>query len=144
MTDPAAARARLAQLRAEFTTWRSHRIRGTRIPEALWIAATEVASALGSNRVAYALQLDPVALRARVDRAARETPPLTFVELARGRDGDTAPLGATAPAVARDVSASYAVEIADAGGRRLRVELASGANGALAMAMARELWGLAR
>lgn len=139
MTDVTAARARLAQVRAEFTTWRTLRVRGTRIPEALWASAIELARTLGTNRVAYALRLDPITLRARADRGAREADAPTFVEVAPG-----ALCSATRPDTAEgcDASPACVVEVADAGGRRLRVELHNGARDLLMVA--RELWALAR
>jgi hypothetical protein len=73
-----------AELSARLMSWRKSRLRGQRIPEVLWKAATEVARVEGICRTSTALHLNYYDLQRRMDGApargrARCTP--AFVEL---------------------------------------------------------------
>lgn len=62
--------------------------RGSRIPEELWSAATEVALVEGVDATAGALRLDVERLKARCDARAAPSGRPAFVALEVGRDGD--------------------------------------------------------
>lgn len=73
------------QVDQRFKRWRSTRMRGTPIPEALWASAVGLAREQGLNKTARALRLDYYDLKKRLECAAgpacaRHAPP-TFVEL---------------------------------------------------------------
>ena len=53
-----AAVENLEEVDQRFKRWRSTRMRGTPIPEALWASAVGLARAQGLNRTARALRLD--------------------------------------------------------------------------------------
>ena len=58
----------LESLRRRFTAWRRSGGKGRRIPEPLWLAATELAVELGTHRVAKALGLDYSHVKRRVEQ----------------------------------------------------------------------------
>lgn len=58
----------LESLRRRFTAWRRSGGKGRRIPEPLWLAATELAVKLGTHRVAKALGLDYSHVKRRVEQ----------------------------------------------------------------------------
>ena len=69
---------------ARFAQWRQSRIPGTRIPEALWNQAVELAGRYGVSRTAKALRVGFHELQKRAARqtnADKETPAAAFVEL---------------------------------------------------------------
>lgn len=103
---------RLAAGRQRFERWRSQCKRRTRIPEALWQVASELAGEHGVHRTAKALRLNGERLKARVSLAQpqRSSGNLAakFVELFPG----------TSPAVRKCV-----VEFEDGRGARMRVHL---------------------
>ena len=124
----------LSDVRRQFERWRRNRKRGTRIPEALWRAATEVGQEHGVSKTAQALRLDYYALKERVESVAAERPAvappseLKFLEI---------PLGASSG------RPECVLEFEDGQGARLRVEL-QGAALAQLETVARSLWDLAR
>ena len=77
------------QVKQRFEEWRRHRKHGQRIPSALWLAAVDLASAQGMERIAQALRLNPDGLAKRLNnapkKAAKAKAPLAaqsaFVEL---------------------------------------------------------------
>ena len=130
---------RLSEVRRQFERWRKKRPRGTRIPEGLWQAATEVGCEVGVSKTAQVLRLDYYALRRRTEsvlseRPARRTRPAQealpeggFLEI---------PL-CTPP------SPECVLEIEDPRGARLRMEL-KGATPAHLETLARTIWSLAK
>ena len=121
----------LSEVQSQFDRWRQSRKRGTRIPERLWRAAAEAASELGVSKTAQALGLDYYGLKKRV-----EPPPETSESQPAGpREFLEIPLFASAP--------ECVLEMADAAGARLRVELRGSAT-ARCEALAEALWSVAR
>ena len=98
--------------REHFERWRSEREPGTRIPEALWGLARELAVECGVHRTAKALRLNYDALKARVVVAQADIPSTasapTFVEL----------FPETVPG-----SRKCSVEFEDGQGARMRIHL---------------------
>ena len=107
----------LTQLKERFATWRAVRKRGMRIPPELWSAAVEMVAAHGACRVAGELNLDYDMLKQRVAQAggkvrSTELAP-RFVELFAAAGAMPAP----------SAQPQCVVELANARGARLRVEL---------------------
>lgn len=125
--DPAAGRT-LAAVRREFARWRSDPAHPRRIPATLWRAAAAIARAHGVSQTARALGLDDYALAKRLRARPRPAPRPAFVEL---------PWPALAP------GPDYRLELEDARGARLRVELRGAARPDVE-ALARVLWSAAR
>ena len=107
--------ARLENLRRRFERWRQARHLGTRIPETLWAAAVKVARSYGISQTARALRIDYYSLKTRVEEEKSSscatpegTSEVTFLEL-------------TAPA--RSVLGECILELQDAAGAKMRVEL---------------------
>lgn len=100
----------LDQARGEFARWRRGRPRGARIPSLLWRRAVGLAQSQGVSKTSQALHLDYYSLQRRLSETGpvRSTPVADFVELAL-------------PAAPRE--ARCRLEIADAGGGSLRVDL---------------------
>ena len=78
---------KIAKVRRELGRWRESHTRGSRISEALWASAAELARKHGLNRIARALRLDYYSLKKRLERApspaqARRERPASFVEIA--------------------------------------------------------------
>ena len=121
----------LSDVRSRFERWRQSRKRGTRIPEALWRAAVEAAREHGVSKAAQALGLDYYGLKKRVESTLEvsESEPTT------GREFLEIPLFASAP--------DCVLEMADAQGARLRVEL-RGSAAAHCQTLAEVLWSVAR
>jgi len=72
----------LNQLRRQLSAWRREQSGRTRLPEALWRAATDLARTQGPSRVARALRLDYYKLRKRLAATTSLLPaPPVFVEL---------------------------------------------------------------
>lgn len=107
----------LKQLRERFATWRAVRKLGMRIPPELWSAAVEMVAVHGACRVAGELNLDYDMLKQRVALAGGKVPTTElaprFVEL-------FAPAGAMP---APSAQPECVVELANARGARMRVEL---------------------
>jgi len=130
---------RLSEVRRQFERWRKIRPRGTRIPEELWQAATEVGCDVGVSKTAQALSLDYYVLRERTEsvleeRPARETRPVQEA-LPEGGFLEIPPLCAP--------GAECVLEIEDPRGARLRMEL-KGATPAHLETLARTIWSLAQ
>ncbi len=121
----------LSDVRSQFERWRKSRKRGTRIPDALWQAAAEAAGECGVSKTAQAMGLDYYGLKKRVESSLEvsESEPVAepeFLEL---------PLFASA--------ADCVLEMVDAEGTRLRVEL-RGSAAAHCQTLAQALWSAAR
>ena len=121
----------LSDVESQFERWRQGRKRGTRIPEALWQAAVEAAGQCGVSRTAQTLGLDYYGLKERLECAVEvsESKPVAareFLEI---------PLFASSP--------DCVLEMADAQGARLRVEL-RGSAAEHCEALAQALWSVAR
>ena len=72
----------LSRAQDRFVAWRRTRKPGARIPEPLWIVATELAEAHGLARTASLLGLDYYSLKKRSESASgRGQRPAAFVEL---------------------------------------------------------------
>ena len=108
----------LKQLTERFASWRSGRKLGMRIPPELWAAAVEMVAAHGAYPVARALTLDYEMLKQRVAlggaKATSSGLAPRFVELFAAAGPMPAP-SASQP--------EYVVELANARGARMRVEL---------------------
>lgn len=109
----------LAQLKARFDQWRARRSVGQRIPPLLWDGAASAAAEHGAYRVARELNLDYAVLKRRAAAAAGDAPASTlatprFVELLLPADPMTP---------ARASQAQCVVEMANARGAKMRVEL---------------------
>jgi hypothetical protein len=106
----------LEQLRRRLEEFRKAQPGHSRLPESLWVAATELAKRYGVNPTARALRLEHAALRKRVEnqgqpRAQRKmAAPATFMEfVAPGAQAVT----------------NCTVEVQSAQGGKLRLELKS-------------------
>jgi hypothetical protein len=73
----------LAQAQRQFEAWRSHRLRGDRIPERLWSLSVRLVARHGVSQTAMALRLDYYGLKRRAESAACSSAPDSpaFVEL---------------------------------------------------------------
>ncbi len=73
----------LARAKKRFAAWRQTRVPKSRIPQALWDLAVELAASEGLNRTARALKLDYYTLKERVEAAPknRKTNTSAFLEL---------------------------------------------------------------
>ncbi len=116
---------------SQFERWRQSRKRGARIPKTLWQAATEAARECGVSKAAQALGLDYYGLKKRVE----STLEVSESEPAAGREFLEIPLFASAP--------DCVLEMADAEGARLRVEL-RGTAAAQCQTLAQALWSVGR
>ena len=106
--------AALSRVQRKIAQWRGGRRGRTRIPEELWRAAAELASAHGINRIARALRLDYYSLQKRVAAMARSgSHAPEFVELLPG--------GLPAP------RPECLIEVEDPDGAKLRIHLQGGA-----------------
>ncbi|MCP4201285.1 MAG: hypothetical protein GY769_05050 [bacterium] len=121
----------LSDVRSRFERWRQSRKRGTRIPEALWQAAVKAAGDCGVSKTAQALGLDYYGLKTRLE----STLEVSESEPAAGREFLEIPLFASAP--------DCVLEMADAAGLRLRVEL-RGSAAAHCEPLVQTLWRVTR
>ena len=121
----------LSDVQSQFDRWRQSRKRGARIPEALWRAAVEAAEEWGVSKTAQTLGLDYYGLKKRVESALEVSEP----EPAAEREFLEIPLFASA--------ADCVLEMVDAEGTRLRVEL-RGSAAAHCQTLAQALWSVAR
>ena len=99
------------QLQRQLDQFRSTQTQRTKLPEALWEAAVELARQHGIYRVAHSLRLDYMGLKRRLGgiSAPRINPNKpTFVEL-------------TAPSPAAPLS-EYALDFESPGGRKMRIQ----------------------
>jgi hypothetical protein len=126
MTRHAFSTTDLNQLRRQLSAWRREQSGRTRLPEALWGAATSLARTQGPSRVARLLRLDYYKLRKRLATTATLLPaPPAFVEL-KG-----APMFGTGPGEA-------AVELSDGTGARMTLRVCSDV--ATLVALAGSFW----
>ncbi len=117
----------LSDAQSQFERWRQSRKRGTRIPETLWQAAAEAAGEYGVSKTSQALGLDYYGLKKR----AEATVEFSESEPAAEREFLEIPLFASA--------ADCVLELVDAQGTRLRVEL-RGSAAAHCQTLAQALW----
>jgi len=123
----------LEELEQRFRRWREGRKRGDQIPSALWDAAVGMAGAHGVRRVANKLRLDSGSLTRRVEgQAPADKAGTEFVEMF------AAPLPVAAAAVMREC----VIELENARGAKMRVEL-NGAGLAGLAHLCRGFWGAA-
>jgi hypothetical protein len=108
----------LVELKGRFVTWRKQRKLGMRIPAELWSAAVEMVAVHGACRVAGELNLDYDMLKQRVAQAGVK---VTTTQLAP-RFVELFAAGGSMPA-ARALQPECVVELANARGARMRVEL---------------------
>ena len=123
----------LSDVQSQFERWRKSRKRGTRIPETLWRSAVEAAGEHGVSKTAQVLSLDYYRLKERLESTAELSAPEPTA--GRGQEFLEIPLFASAP--------DCVLEMADAAGSRLRVEL-RGSAAAHCEALAHSLWSVAR
>jgi hypothetical protein len=107
----------LTQLKERFAAWRAVRKLGMRIPPQLWAAAIEMGAVHGACRVAGELNLDYDMLKQRVALAGGK---VTTAEVAPRFVELFTPAGAMP---AHNVQPECVVEMANARGARMRVEL---------------------
>jgi hypothetical protein len=123
----------LEQTEALFKRWREARKRGARIPNALWACAVGLVGRYGVERIAQQLRVDERRLRKHARRAGgvapsgKGEPP--FIELLSG---------STPPA--RTGNAECVVELENARGGKMRVELSGQGLGGLA-SLCDAFWG---
>ncbi len=118
----------LSDVYSQFERWRSRRPRGTRIPAALWQSAVDAAREHGVSKAAQALRLDYYGLKKRLESGLPGPEPGSrFLEI-------PLPVASAAECV---------LELTNAQGARLRVELKGGAMSELE-SLARVFWSLER
>jgi hypothetical protein len=125
--------ARMMELKRRFEEWRGgkHR-RGSKIPEELWAAATELARVEGVYPTARALRLEYVRLKARCEGSpGRFTDGPAFVALAVD-GGEVAEVGTAG-------KPRMVIELSGRHGDRMRLEV-EGPGAVDVLAMARMLW----
>ena len=110
----------LTQLKDRFATWRAVRKIGMRIPPELWSAAVEMVAVHGACQVAGELSLDYDMLKRRVAQAGGK---VTSTELAAPGFVELFAAAGAMPALAPSAQPQCVVELANAGGARMRVEL---------------------
>lgn len=112
-----------------FARWRADGSPGRSIPEDLWQAAVEAARVHGVNRTSLALHLNHTKLQARAasapERPAPRSDRVEFLQV---------------PPVALSAGPECVVEVEDARGARLKVELAGRATAGLDGVL-RAVWG---
>ena len=113
----------LEHLRQQLQDWRTGRKLGERIPAPLWAAAVDAAREQGLHRVATRLNLDHAGLKRRVEDGGAtplrgEVAP-RFVELF----APSASASASASAASTAGRAECVVEMGNARGAKMRVEL---------------------
>jgi hypothetical protein len=120
------ANGHVAELKAEFDQWRATRTTGKRIPPQLWARAVDLATRHGVHHVANVLHLDYAGLKRRMEltgsgqqQVAPEASAPQFVEMFVPM-----PMPPQAPApVDEPVRAECVVELVNARGTRMRIEL---------------------
>jgi len=117
----------MEQARRRFECWRKTRPPTSRIPDALWTLAVEIAREHGVNPTARTLRLNHTALKKRFQaaggRACPQPPSATFVEL-------VPPPTALSPCT---------IELENAQGAKMKIHLASPETLDL-VALSRSLW----
>lgn len=107
----------LEAVRQRIERWRqTHKLR-TRIPDDLWASAVDLAKVYGLKGTAQTLRLDTYSLKKRIKAIGHSESPLAqgksaFVELIASRPG---------------ALAECTVELEQAGGAKMRIQLKSGA-----------------
>jgi hypothetical protein len=124
----------LEQVAQRFRHWRETRIRGEHIPPDLWAAAVGLAKAHSLERIAHELRVEHGGLKRRVERAG---------VVARGVKLDTQFVELfAAPAVIAAGMRECVVELENARGAKMRVEL--NGNGIAGLAgLCSAFWGAA-
>jgi hypothetical protein len=126
MTRHAFSTTDLNRLERQLSAWRQKRTGRTRLPEAVWGAATELARTQGPSLVARALRLHYYKLRQRMTATSSSpTVPATFVEV-KG-----------APLAGADGGES-SVELVDGTGARMTLRVRSDL--ATLVALAQSFW----
>jgi len=126
MTRPAFSTTDLNRLQRQLSAWRQKRTGRTRLPEAVWGAATDLARTQGPSLVARALRLDYYKLRQRLTGTSSfPTVPATFVEVK------------SAPLAGADGGES-SVELVDGTGARMTLRVRSDL--ATLVALAQSFW----
>lgn len=105
----------LEQVGKRFKRWREGRVRGEHIPEVLWAAAVGMAKQHGLHRVAQVLRVDYGRLKKRLERAGGAA------QVGKVDTGFVELLVSPAPAAAS--LCECAVELENARGTKMRVEL---------------------
>jgi len=127
----------LEQLGLRLKCWREARVRGQRIPAQMWTAAVQMARQLGVHRVAKVLHLDYERLKKRVQGAGgvahagkidTRKVDTRFVEML------------VSPPTAAPGRCECAVELENAQGAKMRMELSGNGLGALG-AVCSAFWG---
>jgi hypothetical protein len=135
--NPSSPEGSLEQVGLRLKHWRETRVRGARIPEELWTAVAGLARQVGVQRVAKVLHLDYVRLKNRVQGAGGVVPAgkidtrkvdTRFVEMV------------VSPPSAAPGRCECAVELENAQGAKMRVQLSGNALGALDV-VCRSFWG---
>jgi hypothetical protein len=117
--------ADLRRSERRFAVWRRTRTAGSRIPEPLWMLATELATVHGLHRTALVLGLDYYSLKQRVESSCRsgdhsgdQRTPAAFVELSP----PSLPLSSPSP-IASPSSRECLLEFENGLGAKMRVHL---------------------
>ena len=117
--------ADLRRAQQRFAAWRRTRTAGSRIPDALWTLATELATVHGLHRTALVLGLDYYSLKQRVESSCRSgdhpgdhRTPAAFVELSP----PSLPLSSPSP-IASPSSCECLLEFENGLGAKMRVHL---------------------
>lgn len=131
--SPRLSRDILSDAVSRFERWRRSRIRGSRIPAALWRAAVDAAREHGVSKVASALRLDYYGLKERLESGPAVSDPESAAS-----GGGFLEIPLLTPS-----SSECVLELEDGQGARLRVEF-KGAVPAELETLARTLWSLAR
>ena len=127
----------LEQLGQRFKHWRETRVRSQRIPAQMWTAAVQMALQLGVQRVAKVLRVDYERLKRRVQGAGGVVPAgkigtrkvdTVFVEML------------VSPPTAAPGRCECALELENAQGAKMRMELSGNGLGALG-AVCSAFWG---
>jgi|GEM_PF-385554 len=127
----------LEQLGQRFKHWRETRVRGQRIPLEMWTAAVQMSRQFGVQRVAKGLRVDCERLKRRVQGAGG----VAHSSKADTRKVDTRFVEMlVSPATAAPGLCECAVEMENAQGAKMRVELSGNGLGALG-AMCSAFWG---
>jgi hypothetical protein len=100
----------LKQIQRQLSAWRKKKTGRSRIPEDLWMAATELAKTQGTGLVARVLRLDYYKLRERVCGMVSSLPAAGFVEV---KGSELASMGPE----------ESVIEFSDGGGRRMSLRV---------------------
>jgi hypothetical protein len=79
----------LAEVREGLEMWRKGGKKGGRIPEELWLMATQIAEHRGCHRTARELRLNKTALKERMERSKKQPQP-QFVQIGGGVSAESA------------------------------------------------------